>query len=123
MLSVGAAELDPPLIGLLADETARQGPGQDAVLDRLFDLVFAAVLLPAAAGWLLAHRLSRAKCTLVVAIAGGLVGQVAMGPEVALALAACSAAVAYVAAGPGFLPTTLDETARIVRESPRRWWR
>lgn len=44
MLTVPASELDPPLVQLLADETAKEGPGQDAVLDRLFDLVLAAVL-------------------------------------------------------------------------------
>lgn len=44
MLMVPAAELDPPLVPLLAAEMAKDGPGQDAVLDRLFDLVFAAVL-------------------------------------------------------------------------------
>ncbi|WP_157001680.1 AraC family transcriptional regulator [Agromyces laixinhei] len=44
MLMVPAPELDPPLIPLLAAELAKQGPGQDAVLDRLFDLVFAAAL-------------------------------------------------------------------------------
>jgi len=44
MLMVPAAELDPPLIPLLAAELDKDGPGQDAVLDRLFDLVFAAVL-------------------------------------------------------------------------------
>jgi AraC-like DNA-binding protein len=44
MLSLPEAELDPPLIPLLAAEMAKDGPGQGAVLDRLFDLVFAAVL-------------------------------------------------------------------------------
>ncbi|WP_433002174.1 AraC family transcriptional regulator [Kribbella sp. CA-294648] len=44
MLTVPAGELDPPLIPLLAAEMDKNGPGQDAVLDRLFDLVFAAVL-------------------------------------------------------------------------------
>ncbi|WP_020386073.1 AraC family transcriptional regulator [Kribbella catacumbae] len=44
MLMVPAAELDPPLIPLLTAELDKDGPGQDAVLDRLFDLVFAAVL-------------------------------------------------------------------------------
>lgn len=44
MLTVPAGELDPPLIPLLAAEMDKDGPGQDAVLDRLFDLVFAAVL-------------------------------------------------------------------------------
>lgn len=44
MLMVPAVELDPPLIPLLAAELDKEGPGQDAVLDRLFDLVFAAVL-------------------------------------------------------------------------------
>ncbi|WP_326557974.1 AraC family transcriptional regulator [Micromonospora sp. NBC_01796] len=44
MLTLPEAELDPPLIPLLADEMTKDGPGQGAVLDRLFDLVFAAVL-------------------------------------------------------------------------------
>jgi AraC-like DNA-binding protein len=44
VLKLPAGGLDSPLIPLLSDELDKDGPGQDAVLDRLFDLVFAAVL-------------------------------------------------------------------------------
>jgi AraC-like DNA-binding protein len=37
-------ELDSPLIPLLADEIVKDAPGQDAVLDRLLDLLLIAVL-------------------------------------------------------------------------------
>jgi AraC-like DNA-binding protein len=37
-------ELDSPLIPLLADEIVKDSPGQDAVLDRLLDLLLIAVL-------------------------------------------------------------------------------
>ena len=38
------AELDSPLVGLLADEVGRDRPGQEAVLDRLLDLLLITVL-------------------------------------------------------------------------------
>ena len=41
---VRAAEVDGPLVGLLALETVRDAPGQQAVLDRLLDLLLIAVL-------------------------------------------------------------------------------
>ncbi|WP_370617219.1 AraC family transcriptional regulator [Mumia sp. Pv 4-285] len=44
MLSLDADELESPVVALLADEIAKDGPGQDAVLDRLFDLVLVSVL-------------------------------------------------------------------------------
>ena len=44
LLWLPGAELDPPLVGLLATEMARDEPGQDAVLDRLLDLLLIAVL-------------------------------------------------------------------------------
>lgn len=44
LLSVRAADLDSPLVSLLADEIVRDEPGQEAVLDRLLDLVVVAVL-------------------------------------------------------------------------------
>lgn len=39
-----AAELDTPLLGLLAEEVVRDAPGQEAVLDRLLDLVLITLL-------------------------------------------------------------------------------
>ncbi len=39
-----AAELDSPLVGLLAEEVLREAPGQEAVLDRLLDLLVIAAL-------------------------------------------------------------------------------
>lgn len=41
---LAAGETDTPLVGLLADEMARDAPGQQAVLDRLLDLLLIAVL-------------------------------------------------------------------------------
>lgn len=43
-LVLRAADLDSPLVGLLADEVGKDAPGQDAVLDRLLDLVLITVL-------------------------------------------------------------------------------
>jgi AraC-like DNA-binding protein len=55
-------EWDCPLIGLLADEIVKDEPGQEAVLDRLLDLLLIAVLRAwfarpeaAAPGWYAAH--------------------------------------------------------------------
>lgn len=39
-----AAELDTPLVGLLATEVGRDAPGQEAVLDRLLDLLLISLL-------------------------------------------------------------------------------
>lgn len=44
LLSLPGAEVDPPLVDLLASEMARDEPGQEAVLDRLLDLLLIAVL-------------------------------------------------------------------------------
>jgi AraC-like DNA-binding protein len=44
LLRLPGADIDPPLVGLLAAEMARDEPGQDAVLDRLLDLLLIAVL-------------------------------------------------------------------------------
>lgn len=44
MLVVSAEQLRSPLIGLLSDEIGRDDPGQDAVLDRLLDLLLIAAL-------------------------------------------------------------------------------
>ena len=44
LLVVPADELDSPLVDLLAAEMARDEPGQDAVLDRLLDLLLIATL-------------------------------------------------------------------------------
>lgn len=44
LVVVGAAELASPLVPLLATEVARDAPGQEAVLDRLLDLLLIAVL-------------------------------------------------------------------------------
>ncbi|CAM3618526.1 AraC family transcriptional regulator [Nocardioides zeicaulis] len=43
-LVLRADELDTPLLGLLADEVVREAPGQEAVLDRLLDLVLITLL-------------------------------------------------------------------------------
>ena len=44
LLMVQGESLENPLIGYLADEIARDEPGQEAVLDRLLDLLLIAVL-------------------------------------------------------------------------------
>ncbi|MFC8617874.1 AraC family transcriptional regulator [Micromonospora purpureochromogenes] len=44
LLVVRADEWHSPLVGLLADEVVRDSPGQEAVLDRLLDLLLIAVL-------------------------------------------------------------------------------
>jgi len=44
VLVLPADALDSPLVALLADEAARDAPGQEAVLDRLLDLLLIAVL-------------------------------------------------------------------------------
>jgi AraC-like DNA-binding protein len=44
LLVVPAGSLDAPLVELLADEMARDDPGQDAVLDRLLDLLLITTL-------------------------------------------------------------------------------
>jgi AraC-like DNA-binding protein len=44
LLMVPGESLENPLIGYLADEIARDEPGQEAVLDRLLDLLLIAVL-------------------------------------------------------------------------------
>ena len=44
LLVLEAAAWDTPLIGLLADEIIKDQPGQEAVLDRLLDLLLIAVL-------------------------------------------------------------------------------
>ncbi len=44
LLVVPAAHLDSPLVPLLADEVVKDRPGQEAVLDRLLDLLLIAVL-------------------------------------------------------------------------------
>ncbi|HZG90701.1 MAG TPA: AraC family transcriptional regulator [Pseudonocardia sp.] len=61
LLTVPAAELSSPLVGLLATEIARDEPGQDAVLDRLLDLLLITVLRTwfdrfSAPSWWQAHR-------------------------------------------------------------------
>ena len=59
---IGADALESPLIALLAEEIVRDAPGQEAVLDRLLDLLLIAALRAwlsredaAAPGWYLAH--------------------------------------------------------------------
>jgi AraC-like DNA-binding protein len=59
---VGAEALESPLITLLAEEIVRDAPGQEAVLDRLLDLLLIAALRAwfsrddaAAPGWYRAH--------------------------------------------------------------------
>ncbi len=44
LIRVAATELPGPIVQLLADEIAREDPGQEAVLDRLLDLLLIAVL-------------------------------------------------------------------------------
>jgi AraC-like DNA-binding protein len=44
MIVLRAADLDTPLFDLLAEEVVRDGPGQEAVLDRLLDLVLITLL-------------------------------------------------------------------------------
>jgi AraC-like DNA-binding protein len=61
LLTLPAATLDSPLVGLLATEIGRDDPGQEAVLDRLLDLLLITVLRTwfdrnGAPGWYLAHR-------------------------------------------------------------------
>jgi AraC-like DNA-binding protein len=62
LLVVRAADWDSPLIPLLADEIVKDDPGQEAVLDRLLDLLLIAVLRTwfarpdaGAPGWYRAH--------------------------------------------------------------------
>ena len=59
---IAADALESPLIGLLAEEIVRDAPGQEAVLDRLLDLLLIAALRAwfsrpdaAAPGWYRAH--------------------------------------------------------------------
>jgi AraC-like DNA-binding protein len=61
MLTIPADTLNSPLVGLLATEVGRDDPGQEAVLDRLLDLLLITVLRTwfdgnQAPGWYLAHR-------------------------------------------------------------------
>lgn len=61
LLTLPAAALNSPLVGLLATEIGRDDPGQEAVLDRLLDLLLITVLRVwfdrnSAPGWYLAHR-------------------------------------------------------------------
>jgi AraC-like DNA-binding protein len=56
-----ARDLDSPLVGLLATEVSRDDPGQEAVLDRLLDLLLITVLRTwfdraGAPAWYSAHR-------------------------------------------------------------------
>ena len=44
LLVLSEGRLDSPLVGLLADEIVKDSPGQEAVLDRLLDLLLIAVL-------------------------------------------------------------------------------
>lgn len=44
MMILRAAELRTPIVDLLADEVARDAPGQEVVLDRLLDLLLVSVL-------------------------------------------------------------------------------
>jgi AraC-like DNA-binding protein len=62
LLTLDAATLNNPLTGYLAQEMVRDEPGQEAVLDRLLDLLLVAVLRAwfarpeaAAPGWYAAH--------------------------------------------------------------------
>ncbi len=62
LLALPGERLDSPLVGLLADEIVKDAPGQEAVLDRLLDLLLIAVLRAwfarpeaAAPGWYRAH--------------------------------------------------------------------
>ncbi|WP_214404134.1 AraC family transcriptional regulator [Pseudonocardia lacus] len=61
LFTLSAAELASPLVGLLATEVGRDDPGQEAVLDRLLDLLVITVLRTwfdrtAAPAWYSAHR-------------------------------------------------------------------
>ena len=62
VLVLGRADWDSPLVGLLAAELGRDEPGQEAVLDRLLDLLLIAALRSwfarpgaVAPGWFRAH--------------------------------------------------------------------
>ncbi len=62
VLALPGERLDSPLVGLLEDEIVKDAPGQEAVLDRLLDLLLIAVLRAwfarpeaAAPGWYRAH--------------------------------------------------------------------
>ena len=62
LLVLPRARLDSPLVPLLAEEVGREAPGQEAVLDRLLDLLLIAVLRAwfarpeaEAPGWYRAH--------------------------------------------------------------------
>lgn len=62
LLALPRERLESPLVGLLADEIVKDAPGQEAVLDRLLDLLLIAVLRAwfarpeaAAPGWYRAH--------------------------------------------------------------------
>lgn len=62
LLALPEARLDSPLVNLLADEIVKDAPGQEAVLDRLLDLLLIAVLRAwfarpeaEAPGWYRAH--------------------------------------------------------------------
>ena len=44
LLAVDAGALDSPLVALLSDEIVKDAPGQEAVLDRLLDLLLIAAL-------------------------------------------------------------------------------
>jgi AraC-like DNA-binding protein len=62
LLVLRAADLDSPFVALLADEIVKEAPGQEAVLDRLLDLLLIAVLRAwfarpdaHAPGWYRAH--------------------------------------------------------------------
>ena len=62
LFTLSAADLDSPLVGLLATEVGRDHLGQEAVLDRLLDLLLITVLRAwfdragAAPAWYAAHR-------------------------------------------------------------------
>lgn len=62
LLVVAREQVDQPLLSLLADEVVRDRPGQEAVLDRLLDVLLIAVVrawfaghADAAPGWYAAH--------------------------------------------------------------------
>lgn len=44
LLVLRAGDWDSPLVALLGDEVVREEPGQEAVLDRLLDLLLVAAL-------------------------------------------------------------------------------
>jgi AraC-like DNA-binding protein len=61
MFTLSARDLGSPLVGLLATEVGRDDPGQDAVLDRLLDLLLITVLRTwfdraGAPAWYAAHH-------------------------------------------------------------------